>query len=260
MIPLGKKLEHRERYREWFQENEEKLMEDFSGYRDKKKKDWISQTNREQIQEILFRTSHEKCSYCERKPNKGGGYIEIEHFYPKKDYPDKVFDFDNLLPSCKQCNTAKSGKDGSEILNPYNESSITPHLALDMKTMALKGISPKGKATVSALEASLNTKKFFKEGEIEQGALPERQNIQLTIEKKLDAIEKTKEEHIFSQLKGLLEIIDEKEVLTATYATVILNHTGFNQFMTSFEKNEVQKYNELNTLVKEKSRFCLSIC
>lgn len=46
--------------------------------------------------------SHEKCAYCESvRP------ATVEHFWPKSKYPAKMFDWPNLLPSCRDCNAHK---------------------------------------------------------------------------------------------------------------------------------------------------------
>jgi 5-methylcytosine-specific restriction endonuclease McrA len=43
-----------------------------------------------------------KCAYCE-----GVAAQDIEHFYPKTQYPDRMFDWDNFLRGCKNCNNFK---------------------------------------------------------------------------------------------------------------------------------------------------------
>ncbi len=158
MIPLRKTEVLIKAYKNWFGENESELLSYFEGCMSDQKSDWIRQKNREKIQSLLFGTSYGKCAYCERKPDEGGGNMEIDHFYPKKTeaFRGRAFDFDNLLPACKQCNTAKGQRyedpKGNEIINPYNETDMAVHLALDQKNMCLNGISRKGKATVGILE------------------------------------------------------------------------------------------------------------
>jgi uncharacterized protein (TIGR02646 family) len=43
-----------------------------------------------------------KCAYCE-----GVAAQDIEHFYPKTRYPDRMFDWGNFLRGCKNCNNFK---------------------------------------------------------------------------------------------------------------------------------------------------------
>ncbi|WP_054177723.1 HNH endonuclease [Trabulsiella odontotermitis] len=73
------------------------------------------------IKEALRKSSFDKCAFCEGIPGKTG-FAEIEHFYPKSDYTDKAFEWDNLLYSCKQCNNNKLSHDTMRepIINPYD--------------------------------------------------------------------------------------------------------------------------------------------
>lgn len=73
-----------------------------------------------EIKDALFRSSNNKCAFCESKPGESGN-IEVEHFFPKSIYPEKTFEWENLLPSCRKCNEAKGTHNtGTDpILNPY---------------------------------------------------------------------------------------------------------------------------------------------
>ncbi|MFX1392915.1 MAG: HNH endonuclease [Promethearchaeota archaeon] len=71
-----------------------------------------------EIQDVLFNSSFNKCSYCETRPS--GGFLEIEHYEPKDIYPERSLEWDNLLPSCSKCNRWKSTHDtrNEPIINP----------------------------------------------------------------------------------------------------------------------------------------------
>ena len=60
------------------------------------------------IKERLMEMSHQKCAYCESPlvPAESQ-YMEVEHFWPKKPFSNKVVEWENLLPSCKTCNGKK---------------------------------------------------------------------------------------------------------------------------------------------------------
>jgi uncharacterized protein (TIGR02646 family) len=73
------------------------------------------------IRKALSESSFDKCAFCECKPSESGN-IEIEHFAPKSIYPDLTFEWDNLLPSCRKCNEAKS--DFDTILEPIINPAI----------------------------------------------------------------------------------------------------------------------------------------
>lgn len=88
----------------------------------KKLKDKIlSKYAHEDIKKALFDSSNEKCAFCESKPAESGN-IEIEHFAPKSIYPERTFQWNNFLPSCRKCNQHKKIHDTllEPILNPYN--------------------------------------------------------------------------------------------------------------------------------------------
>ena len=59
------------------------------------------------INESLLSMSHNKCAYCELMLGEEVKYMEVEHFYCKKLYPDGVVQWDNLLHLCNRCNTNK---------------------------------------------------------------------------------------------------------------------------------------------------------
>ncbi len=71
-----------------------------------------------EVKGALFNCSHQKCSYCEAIPI--GSSLRVDHFFPKKLYPEMILDWDNLLPSCDNCNTRKSAHDtkNEPIINP----------------------------------------------------------------------------------------------------------------------------------------------
>ncbi len=76
-----------------------------------------------EVKKALFNCNHQKCSYCEAIPT--GSSLRVDHFFPKKLYPEFILDWDNLLPSCENCNTRKSSHDtkNEPIINP---SQIDP--------------------------------------------------------------------------------------------------------------------------------------
>lgn len=59
------------------------------------------------IRDALLIVSSSKCSYCEINISEESKYMEVEHFRCKKDFPNLVVDWGNLLPSCKRCNVRK---------------------------------------------------------------------------------------------------------------------------------------------------------
>ncbi len=267
MIPLEKKESVKSDYQKWYRGNEKKLEDHFSDYLKAKKSGWIPDNHKKYIMECLAETSRHKCAYCERIPNKGGSYLEIEHFYPKsrKEYRHMVFAFENLLPSCPQCNRVKGqrfrNEDGVEILDPYQEKCITTHLILNTENMWISGKSARGKVTVEFLDKSLNTSKFLHEGELHSGALHVREEILRGINEKLAILKENRYEpgSLYFELKALLVKVDERKSVTAARATVLLNHPGFLELLEKLGESDKDRYDELCSLAESKRRFCLSL-
>lgn len=79
--------------------------------------------NKDFIKKELLSLSHNKCCYCEKYIGTGYADMHIDHFRPKSIYPDEVVCWDNLMPSCGDCNESKSDYDtGREsIINPCSD-------------------------------------------------------------------------------------------------------------------------------------------
>lgn len=94
-----------------------KLTEEFK--KNNNKKVW----NKSYIRKRLLEMSHGKCSYCECNVGAGEKEMNVDHFLPKKLYPDLVVEWNNLLPSCPHCNKNKSEHDTLKepIINPCKD-------------------------------------------------------------------------------------------------------------------------------------------
>lgn len=114
-------LEHQEK---WTKDLRDAIAH-YGGYDkipSKTKDSLLSHYRHNSIQKRLAESSYYKCSFCECKPGESGN-IEIEHFEPKSLYPERAFDWDNLLPSCRKCNQAKMVHDTrtTPIIDPSKE-------------------------------------------------------------------------------------------------------------------------------------------
>lgn len=125
----------------------EKVTELTSKYKADKSSVW----NTAAIKEPLLNSSHGKCAYCECLLTAESNYMEVEHFEDKSSHPDKVVEWENLLPSCKKCNGAKSTHDVNKepIVNPYNED---PKNDLAMRLYRIKGKTDKGVTTIDVVD------------------------------------------------------------------------------------------------------------
>jgi len=104
--------------------------------------------NRNEIKEPLLKVSNGKCAYCETNIVEESKYMEVEHFRCKDAFPDKVVEWENLLPSCKRCNGRK-GKynvdvDGM-IVNPCD---MDPREHMYFRDYRLRWRNEMGRRTV----------------------------------------------------------------------------------------------------------------
>lgn len=95
----------------------------YKGIPEVEKKALLSGYRHQEIKSALIQSSHGKCAFCECIPSEGG-YVQVEHFAPKSEYPGQTFEWTNLLPACAQCNILKSTHDtvAEPIVNPYEQS------------------------------------------------------------------------------------------------------------------------------------------
>lgn len=149
------------------------LTEEFKA--DNKKAVW----NKPYIRKRLLEMSHGKCCYCECYVGPGKKEMHIDHFKPKKLYPDLVVEWDNLLPSCPHCNKNKSDHDTLKepIINPsIDDPKEYLYLKLYRYRSKEPGIDSIGKRTIDILnlnDSDENVIERYKIGEEIQKKLQE---------------------------------------------------------------------------------------
>ncbi len=78
-----------------------------------------------EVASVLSKLFHDKCAYCEQEAAK-----DVEHFYPKSRFPNRMFTWTNLLLSCKNCNTEKlaefplDASSNAVLLNPTQDEPL----------------------------------------------------------------------------------------------------------------------------------------
>ncbi|MRT39600.1 hypothetical protein GJV03_20785 [Acinetobacter sp. RIT698] len=124
----------------------------------KQKNSAISLYKHEEIKNILFPSSFKKCAFCETFPEDSGN-IEVEHFLPKAQYPEKIFDWKNLLPSCRKCNGNKGEHDTVKepIVNPYE---MDPKDFFEVDFLKIKAKNEIAKTTLKA--CGLNSVRLYR--------------------------------------------------------------------------------------------------
>lgn len=98
--------------------------------------------------ELINRVPNKKCPYCEI-----GQVTTLDHYLPKSKFPLFSVTPINLIPSCKDCNTAKSSKlilsPKDQSLHPYfdhghfiSEQWLTAEVIYENKTIVNFYVSP----------------------------------------------------------------------------------------------------------------------
>jgi len=131
---------------------------------------WKSARQTKIVGEILWGVllemsgKRERCMYC----NDSRG-TDIEHFWPKVDFPELTFQWENMLQGCAGCNRKKGGNfpladDGSPLLidpsidEPWRFLDFIPETGelTPLWNMEISGFEPKGEATTNPNYLPLN--------------------------------------------------------------------------------------------------------
>jgi uncharacterized protein (TIGR02646 family) len=115
-----------------------------------------------QVKDALVRMFKGKCAYCESLVTVVT-YGQIEHFYPKAQYVDRTFRWDNLLLSCDVCNNAQHkgtkfplDESGNPLLINPTISKPEIHLLFTWDPVAglaaVYGRDPRGTETVKTFD------------------------------------------------------------------------------------------------------------
>lgn len=147
----------------------DKLMDAITKYKgyenipEKEKDILIKSYRHEEIKSTLFKSSNEKCAFCESIPG-DSGYLEVEHYHPKSLYPNETFKWNNLLPSCKKCNIPKSNLDTKKypIVNPYDYNPDDYFKYSGLKIVVKEDAIDKEIANNTIEACNLNSPRLFK--------------------------------------------------------------------------------------------------
>lgn len=208
------------------------------------------------IKEALLLSSHNKCAFCECLLNKESNYLEVEHFHHKDMYPNEVVDWDNLLPSCKRCNTTKGQYD--TYINPFvNPSTMSPkdHIVLD--TFLLRPVTLAGDNTIEELNLNDLDKLFSARYALSQVTIKGLENIYQHILSYLENKTNRKLTKIVSSTKAILNEGVETSAYSAIISTFIINSTTF-MVIKAFLIKEGKWDSELHTKLTDIENNALS--
>lgn len=209
------------------------------------------------IVKAVLAMSFSKCVYSEIKLVEEGKYMEIDHFFCKKEYPDRVVEWGNLMASSKACNGKKSDWDvGKEpIINPFVDEP-REHLYIHNFKYFPRNGSNLGRCTIKCTGIN-DRKKFFnkraKVGYRVSGILDD-----LGRElKRLQTNSTNSQEDLFvfrSKIKQLFEEGERKEEYAALVSTVILEEDETPKLIEFLQQNNLWD-SEFDELIAE-LEFC----
>lgn len=208
------------------------------------------------IRKALLEMSAGKCCYCETKLGEESKYLEVEHFHPKKYYPDEVVTWENLLPVCKRCNAHKSSHDTKRepIIHPVQDE---PKTHLRLTNYFLKANTPLGKTTIEVVCLNdidrLVTPRFRLGSQI----IRELEEL-LDMVTNCDHYPAVKQRNqVVGKLTVLLSLGTRVAKYSATAATIILGEDSYHQTKQLLLKNNWWN-EELTQLEKEVECCALS--
>lgn len=122
--------------------------------------------NLQSIKKPLLKYSNNKCAYCEENISTTSNYMEVEHFYPKDPHFNRVVEWDNLLPSCKRCNTSKGTYDPAVQGPIVNPADTYPQQHLYFSNLTLRYRDDVGERTIHACNLNSTDRLFLVRSEL----------------------------------------------------------------------------------------------
>lgn len=194
--------------------------------------------NQHHIKEPLLSSSFGKCAYCECPLETESNYMEVEHFEDKKGKPEKVVDWENLLPSCKKCNSSKGTHDvvADPIVNPYRDDP-KDHLAL--RLYRLRGISEIGACTIQVTNLNHSDRLVFSRYKIGE-------KVSELIETSWErwrayqvAVDTRTKNRLLGVVEGLLRECVPQASYAASTATMLLTDSSFLELIDKMKEASV---------------------
>lgn len=175
------------------------------------------------IVDKLLEMTFSKCAYSETILQRNSSYMEVDHFFPKEKYPQKVVEWGNLVACCKTCNTTKGKTDPQivELINPYEDNPL--------KHISFRGglcIALDKKGENSKKKYGLNSQHFVKSRESqitknkeELGRLAEEWNEGIELDNQMRRFK--------ARLKTILQSAQPQEPYSVCVAIALLHDNNF---------------------------------
>lgn len=214
--------------------------------------------NNEKIKDPLLGSSENKCAYCECYLIHESNYMEVEHFEDKYNNPDKVVEWDNLLPSCKKCNGAKGTHDvtSNPIVNPYVDD---PREHLVLRLFRIRGKSKTGIETVQVLQLNHSTRLVtcrFNIGEKIEELIETAKDRLYSFQENRTALRRNK---LLGIVEGMLEECQPTSAYSAVTATNLLTDDEFVSIVNTLKEENIwseeleKQYDMAKSIMLEKA-------
>lgn len=204
-------------------------------YCNKEKAVWREGVVGEIIKRVLCEMTHNKCAYSEAPLGENGNPWDVEHFYPKNLYPEKVVEWGNLLPSCKTCNSRKGSRDVRKfpIVNPL-WSNPKEYLYVEFfRYYPIPEYSDMGKRTIKFL--GLNDRDQFVTPRFNEAS-----RVVESVEKLQETMANMDCEELRVEVLGILESVGPAHNYSAVIATHLLyEHRGLAELECVLRKNDL---------------------
>ena len=208
--------------------------------------------NKDYIKRQLLLMTNNKCAYCETPLDISGSYMEVEHFFPKKKYPEKVVEWSNLLPSCKRCNVKKGSTDTKEfeIIDP---SICDPKEHLSLKRYRIVGKDNIGKQTVQLLNLNDFSKLVMNRASIGEALSEKLEDLNDTVNGLIENVDTLKTMRIRNTMISLLQDVQLQNSYSATLSTLLLSDPYYSPIKRFLEIKDLwnEDLQELETKAKE---------
>lgn len=105
--------------------------EAYQFYNDKK---WKYKYNTPETKEEFFKMTGGRCSFCTRRIMDFNSEMTVEHIQTKVSTPSKIFEWNNLLCSCRTCNSKRNDEpyDKDKYLDPTKVEDISRYFEFKM--------------------------------------------------------------------------------------------------------------------------------
>lgn len=90
--------------------------------------------NTDETKQEFKKMNHERCSFCTRFIQDFDDEMTVEHIKIKRDYPKLIFQWSNLLCSCRTCNTKRSTSayNPKQYLDPTKINNIEEYFCFQL--------------------------------------------------------------------------------------------------------------------------------